>query len=184
MPRRRHCPLSAELRRAAALLAVCGSTGACSDYGFKSQADGSAAGDLVDTGEDAPSEPSGAPLAVVSPSVVDLGVVCGVGTSEVIVENQGDADLNVTSVDTNHPDWSAAHDALPKMLAPGDTLAISLRGEPVDTELLIETDDPANPELRVPLSGTPDAPPTVSITDPAAGSVLEPPGSHEFLPVG
>ena len=166
--------MSAEAHRAVTLWMVCGSMGACSDYGFKGQSEPSDAGDVVDTGEDEPAEPVGAPLAVVSPNVVDLGVVCGVGTAEVIVENQGDADLKVTGIDTNHPDWSAAHDPLPKTLAPGATLAVTLQGEPVDTELVIQTDDPANPELRVPLSGTPDAPPTLSITNPVAGAVLEP----------
>jgi len=145
----------------------------CSDYGFKDHADLNAPGEVDDTGEPA-DDPTGSPLAVVSPSVLDLGIVCGVGFGEAIVENQGDADLTVTGIDTGSPGWTASHDALPVTLSPGDTLTISLSGEPVDTELVIETDDPAHPELRVPLTGTADAPPTLTITDPTAGSVLDP----------
>jgi len=152
---------------------------ACSDYGFKDQGGLNAAGSS-DTGTDPPGDPVGAPLAVVSPGSVDLGVVCGVGFSDVTVENQGDADLTVTRIDTNHPGWAAAHDSLPVVLGPLETLTISLSGEAVDTELIIETDDPAHLELRVPLTATPDAPPTLSITDPSGGAVLEPGGVTRF----
>ncbi len=148
---------------------------ACSDYNFKDHGDLSAPGVVEDTGEtpELDDPPAGAPLAVVSPASVDLGVVCGTGVSEVLVENQGDASLDVVRIDTNSPSWTAVHDALPVTLAPGDQLVITVSGAPVDAAMVIETTDPANTEFSVPLTGTPDAAPTLSITNPVGGSTLD-----------
>jgi hypothetical protein len=147
---------------------------ACSDYNFKGPGDVSEAGEIEDTavppvGE----EPSGAPLAVVSPGAVDLGIVCGTGASDVTVENQGDRPLDVTSIDTNSPSWAATHDALPVTLGPGAQMVITVSGSAVDTTMAIETTDPAHPRLEVPLTATADAAPTVSITSPATGTTLD-----------
>mgnify|MGYP000064523693 FL=1 len=147
---------------------------ACSDYNFKDHGDISQPGEVTedDPGTDT-DPPVGTPIATVSPGSVDLGVVCGSGFSEVVVENVGDAELDVTRIDTDSPSWSAVHDTLPITLAPGDQLTISLSGAPVDTTMVIETTDPAHPELRVPLTGTADVAPTLTITSPTTGSVLD-----------
>jgi len=156
------------------LLLTASMAAACSDYNFKEHAALSDPGELEDTAAPVVDEPSvGAPNAVVSPSSVDLGIVCERGSAEVVVENDGDAELEVLAIDTNSPDWTATHDALPVRLGPGDQLVISLTGAPVDTTLRIATSDPAHPELTVPLTGTADQPPVLAITAPAADAVLD-----------
>jgi len=117
--------------------------------------------------------PPRTPLAVARPGTVDLGVVCGTASFELAVENDGDAAFEVTSVDTNSPSWTASHDALPVTVGPGDRLVITLSGAPVDSTMVISTTDPAHPELSVPLTGTADGPPTLAITNPITGSVLD-----------
>ncbi len=145
---------------------------ACSDYSFKDQSS-LEAGSTTDSAAPAPEdEPSPAPLAAVTPGAVDLGILCTTGTDIVTVENQGDADLTVTRIDTNSPSWSASHAPLPAVLGPGDTFAIDLVGSAVSTTMVIETDDPANATLSVPLTGSPDEAPTVEIIDPLSGAVI------------
>ena len=155
-------------------LVVCVGLSACSDYNFKDQADVEEPGVVDDSGTPpVVDDPEGAPLAVVSPGSVDLGIICGTGLAEVTVDNDGDLPFDVTRIDTDSPSWSAVHDALPVTLEPGASLVISVSGAPVDSTLVIETTDPAHPELSVPLTATADAPPTLSITRPGTGSTLD-----------
>ena len=157
------------------VLPIVGLVGACSDYNFKEHGEPSAPGEVEETGtpvvDDTPDP--GAPLAVVSPGAVDLGVVCGSGLSEVVVENQGDAAFDVTAIDTNSPSWTASHDALPVTLGPGEQLLVTVSGAPVPTTMVIETTDPNHTELSVPLTGSEDLPATLSITNPSAGATLD-----------
>lgn len=147
---------------------------ACSDYNFKDHGELTDGVEAVDSGApEIVDVPETAPLAVVNPASVDLGIICGTGTSEVIVENQGDASLSVTSIDTNSPSWTASHASLPATLAPGEQLAVSLSGGAVDSTMVIETTDPAHQRFEIPLTGTADQPPSLSIVSPATGSTLD-----------
>lgn len=146
----------------------------CSDYNFKDQSEVEEPGELVDTASPpVVEEPGLTPLAVVTPGAVDLGLVCGTAVTEVTVENQGDGPFDVTGIDTNSPSWTASHDALPVTLLPGEVMVVALSGAAVDSTMVIETTDPENARLEVPLTGTADQPPTLSITSPASGSTLD-----------
>ena len=163
------------------MLLLCLGLAACSDYNFKGTEAPSEPGEAVDTAvPEVVEEPTGAPLAVVTPSSVDLGIVCGVGTTDVTIENQGDADFSVTHIDTNSPNWSAAHDALPAVLAPGASLVVTVSGSAVDTTMVIETTDPAHSTLQVPLTATADAPPSLAITNPATDTTIDVGASASF----
>ena len=145
----------------------------CSDYNFKDQSDVEEPGEPVDTASPpVVEEPVLTPLAVVTPGAVDLGL-CGTAVTEVTVENQGDGPFDVTGIDTNSPSWTAAHDALPVTLLPGEVMVVALSGAAVDSTMVIETTDPENARLEVPLTGTADQPPTLSITNPSSGSTLD-----------
>lgn len=142
------------------LLWVC----ACSDYNLKP-------GDDVeppDESEPPPPEPD----VEVSPTEVDLGAVCLAGQSTVQVQNVGEADLNVISVSTTGEGWSAEAE-LPAVVAPGSSLPVIVMGSDGDGSLIVETDDPDEPTVEVPLYAVADQPPTVEIVAPAADAVLE-----------
>ena len=160
---------------------LCLGLAACSDYNFKGTEAASEPGEDIDTAvPEVVEEPTGTPLAVVTPTSVDLGIVCGVGTTEVTIENQGDADFSVTRIDTNSPSWTAVHDTLPAVLAPGASMVVTVSGSAVDTTMVVETTDPAHSELSVPLTATADAPPTLAITNPATDTTIDVGASATF----
>lgn len=145
----------------------------CSDYHFKGNADVSEPGEVVDSGSiSIDDDPVGAPLAVVSPGAVDLGVVCGSQTAEVTVGNDGDAALEVSAVTVDNSAFSVSHDPLPVTLQPGETLVLTVSGPGEAALVSVETTDPSHPTLEVPVSGELDLPPALSITGPADGSTL------------
>lgn len=113
------------------------------------------------------------PQVQVQPREVDLGVVCGgVGESTVTVANVGTAPLNVRGATVTGDAWVVGDVTFPATLAVGDTLAIPVSGGPGAGVLTIVTDDPAKPEIDVPLNVTADAPPTATIRSPADGEAL------------
>ncbi|MFN7142444.1 MAG: lectin-like domain-containing protein [Myxococcota bacterium] len=121
------------------------------------------------------------PQVQVQPRAVELGAVCGgVGESTVTVSNVGSAPLNVRGATVTGDAWVIGEVTFPATLAVGDTLAIPVSGGPGSAVLTIVTDDPAKPEIEVPLSVTADAPPTATIRSPADGEVLPGSGAATF----
>lgn len=134
---------------------------ACSEYEVKST-DGAGGGD----------SDAAAPAIGVSPSALDLGVVCGAGESEVVISSEGAGPLHVTSVSVTGDGWGVGALDLPAELDPGETLTVPLSTGGGAAALRVESDDPDEPTVEVPLRASVDAAPTVTITSPGEGEVL------------
>lgn len=173
-----------------ACVALCGFTVlACSEYDLKSaeEADDAPMSDEADPPEDLPPEdpppddpPTLIPVAEVSPSVVDMGIICGPSSDEVVVRNTGTGPLDVTAIVLDAEDWTVAHPTLPASLLPSEELVISVSAREGFGTLSIETTDPVNPVQVVSLSAAQDAPPNVEIESPTVSEVLSPGGVSSF----
>lgn len=135
---------------------------ACSEY------------DVVNDPKDPPaaedSEVQLLPAARVSPEAVDLGVTCEESAATLEVQSIGDGPLTVESL-RMEGGWIAGAYSLPTVLAPGESWAVAVSGSGEGTAH-IKTDDPANPVFHIPLSGTLNTPPVVTVLTPASGEVL------------
>lgn len=136
---------------------------ACSDYNIAGKG-----GD--NPGQDA-DEPRPGDVDV-SPGSVDAGILCTEGGATVAITNRGDGDLELTGLSTTSGAWTARSGLVPATLAPGERLDVGLSGGPGDDTLVVETDDPDEPIVNVPISSVPDAAPSLRITTPASGDVL------------
>jgi hypothetical protein len=136
---------------------------ACSDYNISDKADGN-------TG-DGPDEPAPGDV-VVSPGSVDAGILCGEGGATVAITNRGDGDLALTALSTTSGVWTAESGLVPTTLAPGESIDVGLSGGPGDDTLLVETDDPDEPTVAVPIASVPDAAPSLTIAAPSGGDIL------------
>ena len=145
---------------------------ACSDYELK--ADGDAEG-VEDTGrpEDEEEEEDREPDLVVTPSSVALET-CTVGSTSVVLSNEGDADLELYGVSVLGAGWTVYDATLPEVLAPGELAELDLSTTTGAADLVVSSSDPDEPELSVPLVTFGDATePEVSIVWPPDGEVLD-----------
>jgi len=146
----------------------------CSEYAIKSAGD---IEEVEDTGPDIEDTDTQQPLvpdALVEPSAIDLGVICGTGGSSVTMSNVGEAALTVTEISVSDAGWTADYPSLPVTLAPEEVLEVTLGWTDGDAVLSFVTDDPDEPVIEVPLSATVDVAPTVQIDVPVDGDVLAP----------
>jgi len=96
-------------------------------------------------------------------------------TDTVTVVNQGTAPLSVTSVTTNHSDYTV--DALPFVLAAGESRALAVTFQPsslgvIDAVLSVFSDDPDTPVATAPLYGQGMEPPEISLSPALIVSAL------------
>ncbi len=155
--------------RARALLPLLSLLAACPDYGFKP----------IEEPEETAAP--GTPDIAADPVGVDLGVVCELAAVTVTLMNEGDADLTIVSLSLVGGGWDLTTPGLPLTLEPGETLPLQLASGGGDATLLVESDDPDEPELAIPLLGSADQAPTVSIDSPVDGDVLDPGALTTFL---
>ena len=151
----------------------------------------------VDGGADAPEgepEAVGDPEIEVSPSAIDFGSVgLRVSAFEVIsVVNGGDGPLNVASVGLSFEagrSFQIIPDrAVPFVLAPGQAAEVRVRFEPLELRggrptpqanaVVIRSDDPARPEVRIALEGvaTPDPARCLTFSERLVDFGFVPPG--------
>ena len=142
--------------------------GACSDYNLSGQ-------DKADPG----GEP-GEPQLEVDPSLVDL-VACGTESRVITLTNTGDAALEVSGLTVSGSGWEVDGPAVPFKLAPGASEPLMVTGSEGEAELVVESDDPDDPVLGIPLSAVADAAPTVAISAPSQGEVFDQDGSDVLL---
>jgi hypothetical protein len=155
------------MRRSTALLPLLlggACLSACTEYGIESKEE-------EPTFED---DTPGFPDAAVSPTTVDLGLLCAGTTApaEVVVTNGGNAALNVRDLELVGEGWALGDVTVPATLQAGEQLVVPLVGGPGDALLTVHTDDPDSPELTVSLWAVADEPPTVSLLNPPDGDVL------------
>jgi hypothetical protein len=151
------------------MLSVCWALSACSEIGFTTK-------DKVEDPD------TGAPVELnpdlrVNPRAVDLGALCASGEATVTLENVGEGELSLTRVQVEGG-WSARTFA-PPVLAPGASFVLELATDGGAGQLVVESNDPDEPSVGVPLESRPNTPPTLELLSPAEGAVL--PGSDDVL---
>lgn len=146
---------------------------ACSDYNLTEKDDGGAGEGTNEPtpGDGRPDEPAPGDVDV-SPGSVDAGILCAGGGATVAVTNRGQGALELIGLSTTTGAWAVEAGLVPTTLAPGATLDVGLSGGPGDDTLLVETDDPDEPSVGVPIASVPDAAPSLQITAPSGGDVL------------
>jgi len=173
--------------------------GACSEYDFTSVKDDPAAAEVaVDTGEpedspgdepsdepegddgideDPPDDLLGPPQLEITPNEVLFEGICTRHEQVVLARNVGETSLELINVIVTGDGWTAAHDPVPTILDPSEAFPVIVGGRGGTGRLILVSDDPIAPEIRIPLEATPNAAPSLVIESPAPGDVLAP-GAH------
>lgn len=121
------------------------------------------------------------PDLLVEPSEVALGLICGDETTEIELTNGGDAPLTIEALTISGFGWSMDRvPALPHELAAGASVYFDVVGGDGEGTLLVQSDDPDTTLFEVPLSGAHDAAPSVIVTSPSSGEVIDPSTSPTF----
>ncbi|MFT4628234.1 MAG: hypothetical protein ACI8PZ_006929, partial [Myxococcota bacterium] len=120
----------------------------------------------------------GVPDIDVRPGRLGLSGVCGAVDESVTVLNVGTGTLIVDDVRALG-DWTTS--AVPFELAPGDALDVALRTSGGSGTLAIESNDPDEPRVEIPLDATVDLPPVVEVHAPLPGAVLPMLGDVELV---
>lgn len=136
------------------------SLGACSDYNLAGKGD---ANPGADTG--------GVPSLVASPELVEEVGACPTSTASVTLRNAGTAPLTLLALGATN-DWSVSGVSLPLTLGAGDSVEATVEGVG-EGVLRVESDDPVQPVLEVPLTAWEDQPPEILVLDPATNDILE-----------
>lgn len=132
---------------------------ACSDY------------QVVKEEEHTGGAPIGDPDIEVTPTAVDLGVLCASAQSEVRASNVGEGPLTITGISVTGDGWALQEVPLPITLEPGESTALVLTASGGDGDVVIISDDPDEGELHIPLAGQANAAPSVTILSPSGGDV-------------
>ncbi len=134
---------------------------ACSDYNL-------AGG----KGSNTDAEAEGVPDIAVSPLDVAVEGACPTAEQAITVTNEGDGPLSLVAVGTTG-DWTVAGISLPLTLAPAESVGFSVVGSG-EGSLQIESDDPDENIVEVPLFAAGDQAPSISIVAPGTGEILAP----------
>jgi hypothetical protein len=143
----------------------------CTEYEVKAQLD------PVDGGEDSSATDTAGqsgPDIGVDPLTVELGSLCTLDGEEVVITSMGGEAVTILSIDTGGSDWSiSSPPALPRDLLPGQSMSVWVQSQGGEGTLFIESNDPDTPVWQVPLSASTDSPPTLVISSPGDGDVLD-----------
>ena len=120
----------------------------------------------------------GVPDIDVVPGLLELENVCGAIDESVTVLNVGSGTLIVHDVRADG-DWTTP--GVPFELAPGDALDVPVRSDGGVGTLFLDSNDPDEARVEVPLSSTPDSPPIIVVDAPLPGGVLAELGDVELL---
>ncbi|MDP2316218.1 MAG: hypothetical protein Q8P41_25190 [Pseudomonadota bacterium] len=105
------------------------------------------------------------PDIVVSPGTLALTGACDAEPGELVVTNDGSAPLTLATVAAEGADLVDAPD-LPAVIAPGESLLLSLLIAPGTGFVLLGSDDPDAPVLAVPIAAEGNEHPVVAILSP------------------
>ena len=121
--------------------------------------------------------PFTAPELVADPAWIAEDALCGDREVGVTLENTGDADLIVAALDLVGDGWTMDPVALPLTLPPGARQPLRLMTSGGSATLRVQSNDPGNTTLEIPLDATLDLAPSVVIDTPAASATLAAGGS-------
>ncbi|MCB9760558.1 MAG: hypothetical protein H6739_12020 [Alphaproteobacteria bacterium] len=128
----------------------------CSEYGLNNKDD---------------NPPAGEPVIDATPSAWDL-VLCAPDVVRVTVSNEGTAALAVEPPTLSGEGWTLlSQEAF--TLQPNEQTDLELEPGVGEATLTLTSDDPANPQLTIPLRAVADQPPTVSILSPSPGEIID-----------
>lgn len=132
--------------------------------------------DEDDTGliEPPPEDPLSPPQLEVTPSDVLFEGICTREEQVILAKNIGGLPLELNNVVVTGDGWTAAHAPVPTILEPAEVFPITVGGRGGSGRLILVSNDPVAPEIRIPLEATPDAAPSLVIESPASGDVLSP----------
>jgi hypothetical protein len=121
--------------------------------------------------------PFTAPELVADPGWIAEDALCGARAFGVTLENTGDADLVVAALDLVGEGWTLEPVTLPLTLAPGARQPLRLTTTGGSATLRVQSNDPGNATLEIPLDASVDLAPSVVIDTPAASATLATGGS-------
>lgn len=151
-------------RPAAALLCISALVVGCSEYNLSEEK--GPEGGAEDSGV------VGAPDLVADPAAYAGEGVCGDTAVPVTLSNMGDAPLTISSASTSGS-WTVIGFTPPVTLEPGLSTDFTVAGQGSGS-LALESDDPDEPVLSIPLETGEDRPPTLALVDPTNGEILDP----------
>lgn len=123
----------------------------------------------------------GVPDITLSPDQVATVTCAAPSAAEVVIRNDGEGLLTLTDVRVEGSGWSMEAMPLPMDLAPGEATLVQLTGTGGAGRLLVESDDPDEPTVSVPLDLALNVAPVVTILTPADGDVLAEGADVELL---
>lgn len=115
---------------------------------------------------------AGSPDIDVDPTSAFFSGLCDAEQTEITASNVGDADLTISAVEIAGSGWEVRTEALPIVLAPGESTVMRLTTTGGDATLRISSDDPDESAVNLPLTAEAGGPPVVEIVAPAAGEIL------------
>lgn len=130
----------------------------------------------VDSGGEV-TPPFTAPELTADPAWIAEPALCGARDYGVTLQNTGDAELVVAALDLVGDGWTLESVALPLTLAPGARQPLRLTTQGGSATLRVQSNDPGNTTLEIPLDATADLAPFVGIDSPAASATLAAGGS-------
>ena len=113
------------------------------------------------------------PDIIVEPAQIDLGIICEGESTGVFVRNDGDGILEVQALAIGGSGWTIVNDPTPFELDPDELREISLSGGEGDAILDIQSNDPEEPVISVPLSAEGDQAPSLQVLNPYDGEIIE-----------
>lgn len=134
----------------------------CSDYNLAESKDPAVGGD---TG-------GGTPDLQADPGAIVGEGVCGETTETVTLWNAGDGPLDILGLSAS-TGWAISGLSVPVTLQPADAVALDVTGSGTGS-LTVESTDPDEAVLTIPLETTPDAAPSLTVVAPSHGDILDP----------
>lgn len=119
----------------------------------------------VEYGVNTPPDPP-APEVEVTPTTIDVPMVCGTAVQEVRVQNTGTGPLTILTLAVDGSGWTLDPVDLPATVAPGEELGLDLTAVDGTATLTIGTDDADEPSIVVSLAAAVNTPPDALITSP------------------
>lgn len=112
------------------------------------------------------------PALVLSPESIALTGLCGEATEEVTLSNAGEATLHVTDIRVEGVGWELGEVEMPLVLEPADSVEVPIVASGGVAELVVLSDDPEDPERRLPLSAALDQAPELTLISPVHETII------------
>lgn len=115
-----------------------------------------------------------APELTLLDTALDVAGVCAAEAQAARVQNDGDAELIVSSLSVDGAGWRLGGISVPTSVAPGEILAIPLSASPGRATLTIRSNDADEGLVDVALTATEGEGPSVFISAPGEDEVIDP----------